>query len=255
VNIDIDTMLRTMDAAEPPATGRDAALLERILATAPEPVPPRRGRRIVLATAAVAAVAGVVAVLPVWPSGGRAYASWTPVPTALTPAEIDLIGPPCRAALHDGRSLDIDRARLALAERRGEFAVLLYRTENPDMSGSCLVHNIAGSDEVDDLAAAVGGGSGPALPVSGQQFTQGAIADFGDASVTDGAAGPDVTAVTLHAAGLTVQATVTDGRYVAWWPGPATTSDGNTDPRVIITYDLTLRSGEVIRNATPHLPR
>jgi hypothetical protein len=264
VNIDLDTVLRSMDAAGPPATGLDsraAATLERIVSTPavrPAETAPSRFRlkgRLVLATAVVAAMAGAVAVFPGLTSGSRAYASWTPVPTTLTPAEIDRIGPPCREALHDGESLDAGRARLALAERRGEYAVLLYRTENPDMSGACLAYNPPGSDDVDDLQAAVGGGSGPALAVSGQQFTQGAIADFGDASVTDGAVGPDVAAVTLHAAGRTVQASVADGRYVAWWPGPAMSSDGNTDPRVIITYDLTLRSGEVLENATPHLPR
>ncbi|GGN21579.1 hypothetical protein FHR83_002163 [Actinoplanes campanulatus] len=244
----IDETLRTMDAAEE-VTGeqqhRAADTLERILAT--EPDRPRRSRtRLVLVAAAVAVLAGGLTQLP---DGDRAYASWTPAPTALTEAEIAVIGPECREALRD-----MDEARLALAERRGDFAILLYRTENPDMSGSCLVRNVPGSDDVDDVMAGTGGGSGPAQVVSGSGFTQGAIADFRGASITDGAVGPDVTGVTVHAGKLTAQATVSDGRYVVWWPGPAFTRNDDGDPTVMITYDLTLRNGTIVADAQPTRP-
>ncbi|MEV0568331.1 hypothetical protein [Dactylosporangium sp. NPDC050588] len=110
------------------------------------------------------------------------------------------------------------------------------------MSGSCLARQPRGTDDVDDLQAAVGGGEGPALIPPALGFTQGALAGYRNASITDGAAG---TGVTVHAGDHTVQASVRDGRYVAWWPGPSTG---------VLTFDLTLADGTVIRDATPHPP-
>jgi hypothetical protein len=209
--------------------------------------------------ATAAALAGAVIVLPGGIGGGQAYASWTPAPTSLTDAEIALIGPECRDELAKGRLLDLEQARLVLAERRGEYAALLYRTENPEISGSCLAHNVPGSDEVDDVVWGVGGGSGPADLAPPRGYTQGTIADFRNASITDGAVGAGVTGVTIHARELTVEASVANGRYVAWWPGPAFDDveqpSGNADPGLFITYDLTLRDGTVIRDAQPARPR
>ncbi|MDI6104693.1 hypothetical protein QLQ12_39490 [Actinoplanes sp. NEAU-A12] len=254
----VDAALRSLDAAghmTPEQHDRAAATLETILSTPPATViRPRRRTAIIVATAAVAAAAGAVTVLPDGPAGGRAYASWTPVPEPLTESEIALIGPECRDRIA-GEHLDRDRARLVLAERRGEYAMLLYRTENPDMSGSCLAHNIAGDDDVDDVSSGAAGGSGPAQTVAGREFTQGAILDFDDASVTDGAVGPEVAGVTVRAGGLTVRGSVANGRYVAWWPGPAMTRDPSGEPRLIISYDLTLRDGTVVVDAQPTRPR
>lgn len=67
----------------------------------------------------------------------------------------------------------------------------------------------------------VGGSSGPALKAPATGFTQGAISEFHGASITDGAVGTAVTGVTIHAGTLTVNASVQNGRYAAWWPGPA----------------------------------
>ncbi|MBW6433589.1 hypothetical protein KZ829_07500 [Actinoplanes hulinensis] len=61
------------------------------------------------------------------------------------------------------------------------------------------------------------------LTVFERLHSRGAIADLRGASITDGAVGPDVTGVTVHAEKLTAQATVRDGRDVVWWPGPAFT--------------------------------
>lgn len=256
----LDEALCALDAAGPVTSAdreRAAAGLERILASPYDAPAPRRRRRrrLVIAgvTAAVAAAAGAIVVLPGTIGGGRAYASWTPVPTALTAAEIDLIGPECRDGLKGG-SLDVKRAELVLAERRGEYAVMLYRTDNPNMSGACLAHNVPGDDDVDDVKWGAGGGSGPAEKAPAGRYTEGALSDFGDASVTDGAVGPDVTAVTVHTGDLSVQATVRNGRYVVWWPGPAVEWIDETRLRLIYTVDLTLRDGTVVRNAQPWRP-
>ncbi len=270
-NTRLDATLRSLDAAgtlTAEQQQRAAATLERIVATAPDAgsdghgaaAPVRRSRRrLLLISAAAAALAGAVIVLPDAGGGGRAYASWTPAPTALTTAEVDLVAPACREGLRGG-SLDVKRSRLVLAERRGEYVALLYRTDDPDMSGSCLAHNRQGSDEVDDVRTGIGGGSGPALPAPARGFTQGAISDFRDASMTDGAAGADVAGVTIHAGNLTVEASVSNGRYVAWWPGPAFENgrdqpSGKGGPRLIVSYDLTLTDGTVIHNAQPTRPQ
>jgi hypothetical protein len=256
----LDATLRTLDAAGP-LTAEDheraAATLDRIVATSfDRPAPARRPRRrlLVAAVAAVAAAAGAAIILPGNLGGGRAYASWTPVPTALTDAEIDLVGPECRDGLKDG-SLDIERAKLVLAERRGEYVAMLYRTDDPDVSGSCLAHNVPGDDDVDDVKWGVGGSSGPSQIAPAGQYMEGAIADFKEASITDGAVGPDVTGVTIRTGDLAVQATVRNGRYVVWWPGPAFEWADKTHLREIFTVDLTLRDGTIIPAAKPWRPR
>jgi hypothetical protein len=68
-----------------------------------------------------------------------------------------------------------------------------------------------------------------------------------------------VTGVTIHAGTLTVNASVQNGRYAAWWLGPAFQSgplepSGEGGPKPILTYDLTLTDGTVIHNAQPALP-
>jgi hypothetical protein len=60
--------------------------------------------------------------------------------------------------------------------------------------------------------------------------------------------------VTIHAPGkLTAVATVKNGRYVVWWPGPDydVAKQGTADAQSIVTYDLTLADGSTIHNAPP----
>jgi hypothetical protein len=209
---------------------------------------------LVLPTAAVTLAAGALLL----PRGERiAFTSWTPTPSPLTAQELALVAPPCRDRL-DGDSLDIGRAQLVLAERRGEFVALLYRTDDPDMAGSCVVRNRRGSTDVDEVSAGIGGGSGPTLRPGPRAYTQGAFHQTTDVTVTDGGVGSEVRGVTIHALGLSVEASVRNGRYVAWWPGKAfrdvATGDG-VEPRFEVTYDLTLVDGTVIRNAAPQLPQ
>lgn len=258
---DVDTMIRSLDPAPthltPAQRERAAASLERLVATAPGPSPRVRRRvrpLLVLPTAAVALAAGVLML----PRGERiAFTSWTPTPKPLTAGELALVAPVCKDKLA-GDSLDLDRARLALAERRGEFVALLYRTEDPDMAGSCIVHNRPGTDELDAVSAGVGGGGGPALRPQPRAYTQGAFHQTRDVTVTDGGVGSEVRGVTIHALGFTVQASVRDGRYVAWWPGKAfreVRMGDTTEPQLAVTYDLTLVDGTVIRNAVPQRPQ
>jgi hypothetical protein len=268
-----DSALRSLDAAVATLTvgeqKRAAATLERIVATtpsiltghAPAPVPPRWSRRrlVLLPTAALAVIVGSL-VLQGLGGGNTAYASWTATPTAVTSDDLDAAAAACREKLGGrGSSIDMDRARLVLAERRGEIVAVLYRTEDPDLSGSCLVHQPLASPDADVLDDAVGGNSGPALKAPARGFTQGAISSSNEASITDGAVGEGVTGVTIHAERFTVNASVQNGRYAAWWPGTAFASgpfgpSGNGKPGPILTYDLTLTDGSVIHNAQPTRP-
>ena len=79
-------------------------------------------------------------------------------------------------------------------------------------------------------------------------------------SMVDGIAGSEVTGITMHVADLTVQATVENGRYAAWFPAeifpPAQEwgRSGGPGPEPFITYDITLADGTVITDAQPARP-
>ena len=265
----LDSTLRSLDAAAETLTAAEhqqaATTLERILETPPtadtsasgRSAPSRRSRRRPVLIAGAAAAVGLLAATLDMPGGGRAYASWTPAPVALTSAELDLVAPVCRDELRKGEYLDMDRAKLVLSERRGEVVALLYRTDDPDMAGSCLLHNPPGTDEVEDLNWGVAGGTGPASTAPPRSFTQGAMATSREVTVTDGAVGAEVVGVTIHApGGLTAQASVRNGRYVVWWPGPAydVAKEGTAEAQPIITYDLTLTDGTTIHDDPPARP-
>lgn len=271
MKVHTDAALRSLDAAGAALTAgeqeRAGATLERIVATAPSagapqpaaPTPCRRSRRrlVLIPAAAVALIVGSV-VAQGGSDGNVAYASWTATPSPVAGHELDAVASVCRDKLQ-GSYLNMDRAELVLAERRGDRVVLLYRTDDPDMSGSCFARNPEGSTYVDDVDAGVGGSTGPALKAPARGFTQGAVAGSDGASITDGAVGEHVTGVTIHAGAFTVQATVQNGRYAAWWPGPAFESgspgpSGKGGPALILSYDLTLSDGTVIHNAQPTRP-
>src|SRR5947209_2433446 len=100
--------------------------------------------------------------------------------------------PCCGRSTHRAPA-SLPAARLVLAERRGDYVALLYRTEDPDMSGACLVRIPKGSTDVDSVDDGVGGSTGPALKAPARGFTQGAIFGSHGASITDGAVGDAVT--------------------------------------------------------------
>jgi hypothetical protein len=274
MTVDIDSELRSLDASAASLTAgeqeRAAETLERIVATAPSLGAPRPAaskparrsrRRLVLVPAAASVLIVGWAVVQGGRGGAAAYASWSATPASVASDELGAAASACRDKLR-GSSINADRAKLVLAERRGDHVALLYRTDDPDMSGACLVHNPQGSTDVDNVEMGVGGSSGPALKAPARGYTQGGISQFAGtpgASITDGAVGDAVTGVTIHAGALTVNASVRNGRYAAWWPGPAFESgtpppSGEGGPKLILTYDLTLADGTVIRNAQPSLP-
>jgi hypothetical protein len=273
MNVQDDSALRSLDAAATSLTAeereRAEATLEWIVAAAPTtgapqpmaPAPARRARRrlVLIPAAALALIVGSVVFQGV---GGdnAAYASWTPTPTPVTGDDLHTVASACRDELDRyAYSMDAGRAKLALAERRGDYVAVLYRTDVPDMSGYCLVRNPLGSADAEVVGSGAAGSSGPAEKAPPRGFTQGAIFGSEGASITDGAVGDEVKGVTIHAGALTVEASVHNGRYAAWWPGPAFESgppppSGKGGPEPILTYDLTLNDGTVIHNAQPTLP-
>lgn len=260
-------VLRSLDVADRELTDdqrvRAAATLERIVLTSPSTEPTRRPRRrLALAGAAASAlVVGSVLVVQSIGEGQPAYASWTATPSAVSSHDLDAVATACRQEL-SGSSLDTGRAKITLAERRGDHVALLLRTDNPDISAACLVHNPAGSGDADQVRTAVGGSSGPSMKAPARSFTLGNISEFDGthgASVTDGAVGDQVSAMVIHAGTITVHASVQHGRYAAWWPGRAFPAgpygpSGKGGPEPIMTYDLTLVDGSVIHNAKPSHP-
>jgi hypothetical protein len=247
------------------------------------PSPPRRGlRRVALASVAAAVLTAGAIVLP-GRSPDYAYADWTATPTSVTDHDATRAAAACRESVGsvgdggDGPSFPASQLATRLVERRGAWvlALLSARTaENYTWDASCIVHLPAGgegSPVVVDWGGS-GGGGWPEPP--GAQLTLGGVSEFGPTSsidalirgvprhsetfsTTNGQVGPDVVGVTIHAGGRTVQASVADGTYAAWWPGPAfdhstpsaPIGDGGPDPA--LTYDLTLRDGTVRRDATP----
>lgn len=263
-----DILLKFLDCADttlsPAQRVRAASTRDRILLTPSGPsrdVPtPRvlrvRFRRAGLALASVTALTAGAVVFDSLRTDRPAYASWSATPSAVAPADVDVAAAACRRDL-EGGDLDLDRARLWLAERRGDYVAVLYRTENPDLSGMCIAHVPISTGKVEEVDAGTGGSSGPALRPPSDGFTQGAVAQTHGASITDGAVGANVTAVVIRAGSRTIHATVHDGRYIAWWPGAAFTDrnrETGAPPRLLLSYDITRADGTIVRDAMPARP-
>lgn len=121
---------------------------------------------------------------------------------------------------------------------------------------ACFARNQAGSSHVDNVDMAVGSSNGPAMKAPAQGFTTNSISQFKGAAFVDGATGDAVAGLTIHAGTFTVHASVTNGRYLARWPGTAFRSrplqpSGAGGPQEILTYELTLTNGNVLVNVQP----
>lgn len=272
-----DLDLLSLDAADaaldPSQRLRADAMLERIIAAPVSPedalvgVPRQRrfSRKAIWVPVAAAAVAVGGIVIPGLGGSATAYASWTSTPSAVAARDLEAVTQACRdkVAGHSpgdhGPRFDAATIPVAIAERRGDFVAVLLHQDNPDYSVSCVATNRPGSSDVDDLAAAAGGSSGPTLVPPAGRITQGGISQLGDqppASFTDGAVGAGVVGVTIHAGPQVITATVKNGRYVAWWPGIAFADGpqqptGQGGPVVILTYDVKLTDGTTKTNVTP----
>lgn len=276
-----ESRLRILDpsvgVADEAAAVRRDALLARIVATDPGPGntarKPRRtsgpilrpGR---LALGLAAAAVAATATITLWPDGpgggGAAFASWTAAPTAVAGAELDEIAAACEKAFADFDHLATGEiGHPFLAERRGDYVAVLFRQANPDMSSSCVAEAPIGG-AIDAVAIGMTGGSGPMPVPPAGRISDAAISQFqmsGDiASFAGGAVGEGVVGVTIHSDGHTVEATIKDGQYAAWWPGRAVAdfeapSGEEPDIVVLLRFDVTMADGTVLTDVDPALPR
>ena len=236
----LEGALREMDPAPLTLTEderrRAIATRDRILAT-PGVEPARLGadrnrryRRRVLAAAAVAAIVAVT--IPTAVGGGAAFASWTAIPEPLSRSDMNVAALTCQTALGTN---DKD-ARALIGEKRGGWTYVLL--EGPTGEGACLMpEDLVGAADNPVRKKGFFGtfhGDSPETPTPARdgivenESMEGSISLPGRLPFTtrdgwfnwvSGSVGSDVTGVIVHPpVGPDVQATVSGGRFSAWWP-------------------------------------
>lgn len=171
--IDVFRALDSAPQGELDETGRIKAnaRLQQILASDPDNVNAANGplgkrrfrpaRRVVapIVLAAVAAITATVVLFPGADSNDAAYASWNAVPGSISSADRAVADAACLVRLN------LASPQLDLAERRGEWVLLLY-TGAEDMAGMCLAHLPAGDPDANDIDVSRGGRWRPGVPPS-----------------------------------------------------------------------------------------
>ena len=155
-----------------------------------------------LGATGIAAV--VAAIVTLGSSAAPAFAGWQPTPTSPAPGQL------AQAAQACGQNLGSP----VLTDSRGPYTASIYA--DATTSDVCLSGNgVSISSRSTSVA--------PASVAAGQiQRDGGGTRDSAGNALTivDGRTGAGVTAVTIDRSdGSSVQATVANGWYVAWWPG------------------------------------
>lgn len=269
----ITQALTDLDAA-PPAQltaeeqARADAALARILdtdrTTTPAPALPiglRRPRRLARGVLLVAAALALTLVISM--SGligaGTAYASWTARPAQLPIAEQEKLAEQCRGYLTEPpgpempgvpTAADLRASELVVADTRGDWTYVVLSGAD-GLEASCLIEERSGFSIfpwASGTAAGSFGFTAPPPPAADQIIGTGLMAtaaDEGSYWATEGQVGRDVAAVQIVTdAGTTIDATVTAGRFAAWWPERLHLAD--TDVPAQVRYRITLTDGTVI---------
>jgi hypothetical protein len=166
----------------------------------------RRIRKLpVIGALGAAGTAGAVAALvTLGSSAAPAFAGWQPTPTSPAPGQL--------AQATQGCGQDLGSP--VLTDSRGPYTASIYADSTT--SDVCLSGSGVSMSSSSTSAA-------PASVAAGQiQLAGGGTRDAaGDAlTLVDGRTGAGVTAVTIERSdGSSVQATVANGWYLAWWPG------------------------------------
>jgi hypothetical protein len=195
---------------------------------------PRRRRLARLPAFGVLGTAGTAAAVAVAVSlssgAASAFAGWQATPTTPTTAPAAPAGQACGQGL----------GTAALTDSRGPYTAAIY--SQGDTTAVCLSGNGISMSSRETSPSPV------AAPVGQLQYAGGGTRDSAgnQLMLADGRAGAGVTAVAFDLSdGTTVQATVTDGWYMAWWPGTATatkaqvtTASGTTALAVPAAPDL-----------------
>lgn len=211
--------------------------LTRILATGSvgpaTPPPVRTGwarprRRWVLGAVALV-VASALVVLPGLGHGEKAFASWSAIAKAVAPAEVSAIGRQCKT-YWDGPAGPwpasdakmVEDSQPVIVERRGLWTFVLLAGRG-GFKATCLHPTVPGS-----VSGSNGGGSAQthdtAFAAYDTAVTDGA-SQYGDGDGSyfemTGRVGAKVSSVVINTAEQgPVMATVHDGYFAAWWPGP-----------------------------------
>lgn len=178
------------------------------------------------ATATAAAAAGAAALIVSLSAGaGNAFAGWTPKPTVPAPGQIGAASAACQASQSPIAGLP-----LKLADTRGPFTFSIYA--DSQSSATCIKGPSFTSASGSMASQAVSVPNGQIQLMSSTSERAGQAFSF-----ADGRTGAGVRAVTLTLDdGTSVQATVGNGWYLAWWPsGHAVKSAQVTTPSGLST--------------------
>lgn len=245
----LDDRIRTID----PATHVDDSLvageraqltLTRIVASDTSagvlPVTRRRSRRRYVLAAAAAA--GALVLVPIPGGSGRAYAGWVATARAATPAEQQTQGAACLAVNFDPGAGGGDRQYVvSLVEMRGDYAYTVLAGDD-GFEATCLHRTTPGPLFGFGFGGPLVQDPSPRAVVT-NSVREGEVQEGDTLFEVTGKVGTEVTAVTINAPGVDVHATISNGRFAAWWPGEASRSllgllksVGPPDPDVTLTY-------------------
>ncbi|MCX4993523.1 hypothetical protein [Streptomyces sp. NBC_00568] len=166
------------------------------------------------------------------PLSSAELASWDSNATALSPSTPEGAAAKklCLGTSAEGAGKDT-AAVISNADIRGSVASMIITR------GADTQYCLAGSDGSAFLMAV----DGVAARVADEAITVDSLGAGGSGSsrlnYALGSVGPDVAKVTVKDSGRSVNATVQDGRWTAWWPG------GNPDGLLTGTVTLTLTNG------------
>lgn len=160
---------------------------------------PSRPLQGALGLGGAAAVAGAAIVLA--SSAAPAFAGWTASPTAPQPGQVAAAEQQC----------DAGAGAPALSDTRGPYTASIFADGSTCLSGNGITINSSGTG---DPNASIPAGT---IELGGAGESDSA----GNAlTMVDGRIGTGVTSVTItRSDGSSVQATVKNGWYLAWWPG------------------------------------
>jgi len=190
-------------------------------------------------TAGLLAAAAVAALALVAGYSSSAFASYTPVPTAVQSAAAAELQDDCLASSTDRGG----RVTAAITERRGNFVFTLVATEAA--FGNCLVLDPAATSTAGEEIGATTWGATSDLSTPapdeasaswGATFQTSAGDSYTSATGRMGANVTDVTILPSDQDG--VQASTNAGYFTAWWPGR---------PDSDLTLLLTMRDGSQVR--------
>jgi hypothetical protein len=159
-----------------------------------------------------ATAAAVVAVVTLGSSAAPAFAGWSPTPTPPVAGQLAAAEQACSANL----------GTPVLTDTRGPYTASIYAEATS--SHTCLEGGSL------SIASSSSGAIQADVPAGQIQLTGSGLKNSAGQALTlvDGRIGAGVTSVTIDRSdGSSVQATVSGGWYLAWWPGAvqATTAD------------------------------